>query len=63
VTVGIRVARLGNSSVRYDVAVFREDDDNPSAVAHFVHVYVDRATMRPLPMPAHIRAGLERIAA
>jgi acyl-CoA thioester hydrolase len=63
VTMGVRIAHLGNSSARYDVAVFREDDDTPSAVAHFVHVYVDRVTMRPVSMPAHLRAGLERIAA
>jgi acyl-CoA thioester hydrolase len=61
VTVGLRVARLGRSSVRYAVAVFRADDDQASAEGHFVHVYVDRTTMRPVPIPDHVRAEMEKI--
>jgi acyl-CoA thioester hydrolase len=63
VTVGVRVARIGTSSVRYEVAVFRNDEDQAAAEGHFVHVYVDRATMRPLPVPAESRAALGSIAA
>ena len=63
VTVGIRVAVLGRSSVRYATGIFRAGEDAASAEGHFVHVYVDRAGMRPIAIPDVIRAGLERIAA
>jgi acyl-CoA thioester hydrolase len=63
VTVGLVVAKLGRSSVRYDIGIFRADDETASAEAHFVHVYVDRATMRPVPIPDPIRAALETIRA
>ena len=58
VTVGVRVARLGTSSVRYELGVFRNDEDAPSAEGHFVHVYVDRATRRPTPIPPRVRDAL-----
>ncbi len=61
ITVGLRVATLGRSSVRYELGVFRADDTAASAEAHFVHVYVDRATMRPVPIPDHVRAEMETI--
>lgn len=61
VTVGVRVARIGGSSVRYEIAVFRNDEDAAAADGHFVHVYVDRATMRPVPVPAESRAALAAI--
>jgi acyl-CoA thioester hydrolase len=59
--VGLAVAQLGRSSVRYAVGIFRGEDDTASAVGHFVHVYVDRATMRPVAIPAPVRAELEKI--
>ncbi len=60
--VGIRVARIGTSSVRYEVGVFRQGgDDAAAADGHFVHVYVDRATRRPTPLPEALRAALEAI--
>lgn len=59
---GLRVARLGTTSVRYEIGLFRQGDSEPAAYGHFVHVYVDRATQRPAPLPARIRAALERIA-
>lgn len=62
VTVGIRVTKLGRSSVRYAVGIFRAAEDVASAEGHFVHVYVDRASMRPLPIPGFIGTVLERIA-
>jgi acyl-CoA thioester hydrolase len=62
VTAGIRVARIGNSSVRYEVGIFRNDDDEAAAHGHFVHVYVDRATQRPQPVEGPMRAALEKIA-
>ena len=59
VTAGVRVARLGNSSVRYEVGLFRGDDDAASADGHFVHVYVDRESRRPVSLPADLRKVLE----
>lgn len=56
---GLRVARLGKSSVRYEVGVFAQDSDEAAAHGHFVHVYVDRTTRRPVPLPASLRAALE----
>lgn len=58
VEVGIRVARIGTSSVRYEVAVFRAGDLVAAADGHFVHVYVDRETRRPVPLTAELRETL-----
>lgn len=60
--VGVRVAKLGNSSVRYELALFRNDEPLPSAAGHFVHVYVDRPSGKSVPIPARVRevlAGLQ----
>ncbi|RAR49931.1 (3S)-malyl-CoA thioesterase [Paraburkholderia unamae] len=60
VEAGLRVARLGSSSVRYEVGLFREGEDAPAAQGHFVHVYVDRATRRPVSaLPVALRTALE----
>jgi acyl-CoA thioester hydrolase len=59
--VGIRVARIGTSSVRYEVGIFREGGETASADGHFVHVYVDRATRRPVALPEPLRAALSAI--
>lgn len=48
---GIRVARLGSSSVRYELAIFKQGEDHAAAEGFFVHVYVDRQTRRPKPLP------------
>lgn len=61
VTVGLAVAKLGRSSVRYAVGIFRNAEDTASAAAHFVHVYVERETMRPVPIPDFIRAEMQKI--
>ncbi len=61
VTAGLRVAKLGNSSVRYEIGIFRNDEHAASAQGHFMHVYVDRATRRPARLPATLRSALERI--
>ena len=58
VHVGLRVDRLGSSSIRYALAVFRNDDDCAAAEGHFVHVYVDRASNRPLPVPDAVRQAV-----
>jgi acyl-CoA thioester hydrolase len=58
---GIRVAKLGNSSVRYEVALYRNDDALPCAAGHFVHVYVERSSNRAAPIPASVRHVLATI--
>ncbi|WP_343732079.1 thioesterase family protein [Duganella sp.] len=58
VHAGIRVAKLGNSSVRYEIALYRNNDPLPAAAGHFVHVYVERATNRAVPIPDTVRAVL-----
>jgi acyl-CoA thioester hydrolase len=63
VTAGLRVARLGNSSVRYEVGIFRNEEPDTAAKGHFIHVYVERANRRPSALPGPLRAALERIAA
>lgn len=61
VTAGIRVAKLGSSSVRYEVGLFRNDDDLAAAEGFFVHVYVDRQTRRPKPLNDRLRDALVAI--
>lgn len=61
VTAGMRVNRLGNASVRYEVGIFRNDDDSAAACGHFVHVYVDRETRRPAAIPDAMRALLQTV--
>ncbi len=58
---GIRVAKLGNASVRYEIALYRNDDPLPCAAGHFVHVYVERSSKRSVPIPASVRDVLETI--
>ncbi len=58
---GIRVAKLGNSSVRYEIALYRNDDPLPCAAGHFVHVYVDRRSSCSTAIPANVRNVLETI--
>ena len=58
---GLRVAHLGNSSVRYEIGIFREGEEVAAATGHFVHVFVDRETHRPVPMPVQIREALARL--
>jgi acyl-CoA thioester hydrolase len=61
VAVGLRVVRIGGSSVRYEIGIFRNEEDDASAEGHFVHVFVARATQRPVPIPQASRAILQRI--
>lgn len=63
ITAGIRVLRLGNSSVQYQVGLFKEDEQDASAQGHFVHVYVDRESRKPTHLPAPMRQALEKILA
>jgi acyl-CoA thioester hydrolase len=63
IEVGLRVGKLGRSSVRYELGIFRTDDDEPAAEGHFVHVFVDRENRRPVAIPEPIRGALERLVA
>lgn len=58
VDAGLRVAKLGSSSVRYEIGLFREGEAQPAAQGHFVHVYVDRIARRPMPLSDALRAAL-----
>jgi len=61
VEAGVRVDRLGNSSVQYGIAIFREGAAEAAAHGHFVHVFVERARNRSVPIPLKLRAALERL--
>lgn len=62
VEAGLRVARIGNSSVRYEIGIFTEGDDEPAATGYFVHVFVDRTNdNRPTPIPAKMRTALSKL--
>jgi acyl-CoA thioester hydrolase len=61
VTAGLRVGKLGRSSVRYEIGIFRGDEQEAAAHGHFVHVFVERAVERSAPVPAAIRAALARL--
>jgi acyl-CoA thioester hydrolase len=64
VWAGLRVRRLGTSSVRYEIGLFGgEDGTTAAATGWFVHVFVDRATRRPVPIPDGIRSALEPLVA
>ncbi|ADB36015.1 thioesterase superfamily protein [Kribbella flavida DSM 17836] len=62
VDAGLRVAKLGNSSVTYEIGLFRGGSAEPAALGRFVHVFVDRENRRPVPLPDELRAALEGIA-
>lgn len=62
VEAGIRVARQGASSVRYEVGLFAEGEPLCAAKGHFIHVYVDRQTRRPVPLPGPLKRVLEKLA-
>jgi len=59
VTAGIRISHMGTSSVRYEIALFRNDEETAAAQGYFVHVYVDRVTRKPLSLPKMWRLALE----
>ena len=61
VTAGLRVDRLGNSSVQYGIAIFRDGCDTAEAHGQFVHVFVDRARGASVPIPAELRDALQRL--
>ena len=58
---GLRVGKLGRSSVRYEIGIFAHGEEEASAEGWFVHVFVDRATRRPAPLTGPMRAALQRL--
>jgi len=61
IEIGLRVGRLGNSSVRYELAIFKQGETLAAAAGYFVHVFVDRQTQKPVTIPTQIRSALERL--
>jgi acyl-CoA thioester hydrolase len=62
VHAGLRVAHQGNSSVKYEIALFRNDDDRACAQGHFVHVYVERASNKTVPLTEELKQALAGLA-
>lgn len=57
----LRTAKIGTSSVRHEIGLFREGETHPAATGHFVHVFVERGVQKPVPIPPRIRAALEKL--
>ena len=62
IDAGLRVGKLGERSVRYEIGIFRADAEGPAATGYFVHVFVERSTWRPVPIPQGLREALARLA-
>ena len=60
IEVGVSIAKIGNSSLSYDLAIFKQGQDNASAQGHFVHVFVDRKTRKSTPIPTEMRDALQQ---
>jgi acyl-CoA thioester hydrolase len=61
VHIGVRISKLGSSSVRYGIGIFKNDHPQACAQGYFVHVYVNRATNRPTPIPATVREAMKTL--
>ena len=61
IEIGLRVGKLGNSSVQYELAVFKADEQEACAAGRFVHVFVDRASDQPVPIPGMLREAMQRL--
>ena len=61
IDIGLRVGKLGNSSVQYELAVFKAGEDEACAAGRFVHVFVDRATNQPVAIAGVLREALQRL--
>jgi acyl-CoA thioester hydrolase len=61
VDAGLRIGKLGNSSVRYEVGIFIAGDAECAAHGHFVHVFVKRPENRPTPIPPNLRTAMEKL--
>jgi acyl-CoA thioester hydrolase len=63
IDAGLRVGRLGNTSVRYEIGIFRAGENDPAATGYFVHVDVDRVSRKPVPLPETLRRVLTPLVA
>jgi acyl-CoA thioester hydrolase len=61
IEIGLRVGKLGNSSVQYELAVFKAGEEQACAAGRFVHVFVGRASNQPVSIPADLRLAMERL--
>ena len=61
IEAGVRVDRLGNSSVQYGIAIFKQGEEQAAAHGHFVHVFVERAQNTSVPIPVNLRDALQRL--
>ncbi len=61
IDAGLRVGRVGRTSVRWEIGLFRNDEQDAAADGHFVHVFVDRADQRPVPVPPGIQGAIDRL--
>lgn len=61
IAAGLRVEHIGTSSVRYGIGLFHNDDNEAAAQGHFVHVYVERATNKPVALPENLKKALESL--
>jgi acyl-CoA thioester hydrolase len=61
VSAGLRIEHIGTSSVRYGIGLFRNDDNDAAAQGHFVHVYVERKSSKPVVLPETLKAALARL--
>jgi acyl-CoA thioester hydrolase len=61
VEAGVRVDKLGNSSVQYGIAIFKAGEEQAAVHGHFVHVFVERAENKSVPIPENLRVALEKI--
>lgn len=61
ITAGLRIGKIGSSSVRYEVGLFSEEQEVASAQGHFVHVYIDAGSRKPCPIPDHTRAAMNEL--
>jgi acyl-CoA thioester hydrolase len=61
VEIGVRLERIGTSSVRYRLGVFTNEDAEAAAEGFFVHVFVDRGSKRPTPIPERFRGHFEKL--
>lgn len=60
IEVGVNIEKIGNSSLTYDLAIFKLNEENASAQGHFVHVFVDRETRKSTPIPQEMRDALSQ---
>lgn len=61
IEAGLRIKKLGNSSVRYEVGIFKQGDDEPAAIGYFVHVFVERRTNRPSRIEGKLRSAMQAL--